>query len=257
MNRTGPLKPIKDLFSEESDRYAKYRPVYPDELFHFISSMSNHHYTALDCATGNGQVAEGISTFFDEIFAIDISQDQLNYASKRPNITYSVQRAEDTSFPSSQFDLITVAQALHWFDLPSFFAEAKRSLKTDGILAIWAYSTFSSDDPVINHQIDELYNGTLSGFWDEARTMVENGYANIQPVGFSEIQTTTNFKIAVEWDLNQLFGYLRTWSAVKKYIRRNGKDPLNGLVEFFNSYELDSPIDFNFPIHLRIFRSSD
>jgi ubiquinone/menaquinone biosynthesis C-methylase UbiE len=250
------MKSVKDLFSERSDQYAQYRPGYPEKLFHFLASLSKNQARALDCATGNGQVAVGLSKYFHDVYAIDISSEQLRYANREPNIIYSVQRAEKTAFPSGYFDLITVAQALHWFDLSSFYVEASRCLTKDGVLAIWAYSTFSSTNPEIDKYIDELYNGRLMGYWDEARNMVENGYADISPKGFQELSASSEFTMYVHWNLHQLYGYLSTWSAVKKYIRHTGKDPVKKLMDQMESSEFTSPLTFHFPIHLRIFKNS-
>lgn len=104
---------MKDLFSHDSNLYAKYRPTYPDSLFDFIAGLSEQHSTAWDCGTGNGQLASKLSAFFDVVQATDISAQQLEHAVRKNNIHYSVQAAEHSSFPDQYFDLIIVAQAIH------------------------------------------------------------------------------------------------------------------------------------------------
>jgi len=120
---------MKDNFSTQSDDYAKFRPVYPRELIDYLLSLTDTHETCWDCGTGNGQLAVKLAGHFDKIFATDISEKQLSNATHKPNIAYSKQPAEQTNFPDRSFDLITVAQAAHWFDHERFNREVKRVLK--------------------------------------------------------------------------------------------------------------------------------
>ena len=117
---------MKDNFSRQSDIYAKYRPAYPQQLYDFIFQHVAGKQAAWDCATGNGQAAKELAKVFDKVYATDISQKQIENAVQQPNIFYSVQPAEQTNFPNNSFDLITVAQALHWFRFDDFYAEVKR-----------------------------------------------------------------------------------------------------------------------------------
>ncbi|HEX6226203.1 MAG TPA: class I SAM-dependent methyltransferase, partial [Chryseolinea sp.] len=120
---------MKDLFSSHSKIYAAFRPTYPKALYEFIFQHVGGKNSAWDCATGNGQVAKYLSYYFDKVYATDISQQQLDQAAREENIFYSKTPAERTGFPDDQFDLITVAQALHWFDRDSFYSEALRVAK--------------------------------------------------------------------------------------------------------------------------------
>src|SRR5215213_8237924 len=108
--------PHKDYFSDQARKYASFRPTYPAELYAFIFKHLNGKHHAWDCATGNGQVATHLALHFKQVSATDISQKQLDEAPKLPNINYSISPAEHTAFPPHSFDLITVGQALHWFD---------------------------------------------------------------------------------------------------------------------------------------------
>src|SRR5688572_5337465 len=131
---------MKDYFSSQSKAYASFRPTYPKALYDFIFRHVSTKGTAWDCATGNGQVASYLSGYFDEVYATDISQQQLDQADKKKNVFYSITPAERTAFENDQFDLITVAQALHWFDRDKFYAEAVRVAKPNAILAVWGYA---------------------------------------------------------------------------------------------------------------------
>lgn len=129
----------KDFFSGHSKIYAAFRPTYPEELYQFIFKHLKHKTKAWDCATGNGQVAQYLSKHFDNVYATDMSQQQLDHAFPAPNIHYSVCKAEKTLFEDQQFDLITVGQALHWLELDSFYKEVKRTGKPGSLLAVWGY----------------------------------------------------------------------------------------------------------------------
>lgn len=121
-----------DRFSGHADRYARYRIDYPDALYNYVLSFVNGRQSAWDCATGNGQVASTLARYFDQVEATDISQTQLEQALVLPNVRYQISRAEKTPFADNQFDLVTVGQALHWFDAEAFHREVRRVLKPGG-----------------------------------------------------------------------------------------------------------------------------
>ena len=89
-----------------------------------------------DCATGNGQAAAGLAEHFLEIHATDASAEQIGQAIAHPRIAYSVQEAEHTTFDDDFFDVVTVAQAMHWFRVAEFGAEASRVLRPGGLLLV-------------------------------------------------------------------------------------------------------------------------
>src|SRR5215470_7979878 len=104
----------KDLFSSHSDIYAKYRPLYPKELYDFIFKHVPVKEKALDCGTGNGQAASVLAEHFKEVHATDISNKQIKNAVQKPNLHYHICKAEETPFSDNTFDLITSATAIHW-----------------------------------------------------------------------------------------------------------------------------------------------
>lgn len=114
---------MKDNFSIRSDNYARYRPSYPNDFFDYLNQIKTGSINAWDCGTGNGQVTKRLSGMFENVHATDISQSQLDNAVMVNNIHYSLQPAEKTDFPNNFFDLIVVAQAVHWFDFVKFYAE--------------------------------------------------------------------------------------------------------------------------------------
>ena len=169
---------MKDYFSSQSKDYATFRPTYPTELYQFIFQHVNEKKIAWDCATGNGQVAYYLSLHFEKVFATDISQKQLDHAVKEKNIFYSVSPGEKTSFPQNEFDLITVAQALHWLERDAFYGEAKRVGKPGAFDYIWGYALLYIDS-MIDDMVIEFYNHTVGPYWDSARKLVEEEYRTI------------------------------------------------------------------------------
>lgn len=218
----------KDYFSSHSSLYATFRPDYPEQLYQFIFQYLNQKNSAWDCATGNGQVARYLSKHFDHVYATDISQQQLSNAYHTDNIQYASEPAEKTSFNENQFDLISVAQALHWFDLPAFYKEVKRAGKPGSLLAVWGYNI-----PLVSPEIDrvilDFYTNIVGPYWDNARKLVEDSYRSI-PFPFEEINAPV-FKNEFAWTIEQLAGYITTWSATQKYIKENNADPVQDLLE--------------------------
>lgn len=215
---------MKDNFSGHASDYARYRPTYPDALFAFIYERITHFGAAWDCGTGNGQVAERLAERFERVYATDLSANQLAQAPRRTNITYRVQRAEDASFDNQRFDLITVAQALHWFDLDTFYATVNQVLKPNGLLAVWGYTLLTVNDTV-DALVRHLHSDTLDRYWDPERAYVDARYQTI-PFPFEEI-ATPEFTQSLRWSLAGLVGYLNTWSAVKHYQQREGQNPVH------------------------------
>jgi ubiquinone/menaquinone biosynthesis C-methylase UbiE len=217
---------MKDLFSTRSDSYAKFRPSYPLELFKFLIPLVKNHSCAWDCGTGNGQVALILSDFFTEVYGTDISTSQLENAANGNNIFYSQQPAENTNFENEKFDLITVAQAIHWFDFEKFYKEVRRTLKPEGIFAVIGYGE-AIIDPDTDAIMKRFHDGLLGPYWDKERKYIDEKYQTI-PFPFEEIQTP-EFHQLYNWDLDRFLGYVSTWSALKHYITATGIDPLQNL----------------------------
>jgi SAM-dependent methyltransferase len=243
---------MKDLFSKQSDLYAQYRPGYPDSVYAFILNHVAGREAALDCATGNGQVASALSPHFKMVHAIDISEGQLSHAIHKQNIQYSRQPAEDTSFPGGMFDLLTVGQAIHWFNFDRFYAEVNRVVRPGGLLAVLGYSY-----PVVNPEVDKLLESfnadILAGYWEPERKYIDAGYGSI-PFPFEEIETPA-LESTYGWSADHFIGFLRSWSPVQKYIKTKGTDPVVLIEEGVReSWPVGQAVTVRFPILLRVGR---
>ena len=247
---------MKDNFSGHAPEYARYRPIYPDSVFRFLYEQLAHCNTAWDCGTGNGQVAAKLADQFGHVFATDLSENQLAQAPKRANITYRVEKAEEASFAESQFDLITVAQAIHWFDFETFYTVVHRVLRPGGLLAIMGYNLLAIDDS-IDAIIHRLYEDVLGdNYWDPERKYIEERYQNI-PFPFRDI-AVPEFQQSLTWSYADLVGYLNTWSAVKHYSEREGQNPVH-LIEddLQDAWGTASQREVRFPILLRVGKKVD
>jgi ubiquinone/menaquinone biosynthesis C-methylase UbiE len=241
---------MKDNFSAQSENYAKYRPAYPSAFFEYLNSIVAAKQNAWDCGTGNGQVAHELAKTFNTVFATDISQQQINNALPADNIKYSVQAAEKTNFDDKQFDLIIVAQAIHWFDFDKFYTEAKRTAKDNALLCVLGYGRLEITEP-IDKIIGNFYKNIIGAYWDKERKYIDENYTTI-PFPFKEIPAP-NFVNKLQWNLEHLIGYLNTWSAVKHFVKQKEYNPIEQLQTEIEQYWTKGEIkEVSFPLLLRI-----
>ncbi|GAB3694476.1 class I SAM-dependent methyltransferase [Spirosoma flavus] len=242
------MQPL-DRFSGHANLYAQYRIDYPDDLYEFILSHTPERQTAWDCATGNGQVAGALAEHFNQVEATDISETQLALAVQLPNIHYQPSSAEQTPFPDATFDLITVAQALHWFDLTAFHQEVRRVAKPGATIAEWGYGLVQLGEEIDPIMLD-FYRNRIGPYWDPQRQYVDTAYATLL-FPFRDAQRAT-FTAKRSWSLERFLNYLRTWSAVRQYIHENETDPVIDLGEAIQVRWGTEEREVQFPIFLRL-----
>lgn len=207
-----------DHFSLTAADYARFRPDYPPALFEWLRTTVEHPRVAWDCATGNGQAAAGLAAHFGRVVATDGSEAQLMSAVAHPRVHYACALAEQGALRSESVDLVTVAQALHWFDTASFYREVNRVVAPAGAIAVWSYGPMRLE-PGIAEVVHELYSETLATWWPVERRLVDDGYRDI-PFPFAPI-AAPELEMARRWTLPQLLGYIGTWSAVQRYRKAN------------------------------------
>ena len=214
-----------DRFSEHSDLYARARPGYPDALFDAIVADLPNRNLAWDCGTGNGQGAVKLAKYFDHVRATDPSPQQISNAVRVANVEYGVGQAEESDLPSQSVDLILVAQALHWFDLPRFYSEAHRVLKPAGMIAIVGYDPWPYISPEVDLAVSATLLDPIKPFWAKHDELVFDAYRTIDfPFTESRLPPVA---IHLDWTLQQLLAYICSLSATRSAIRALGDDFLH------------------------------
>jgi ubiquinone/menaquinone biosynthesis C-methylase UbiE len=211
---------FSDHFSEQAKQYAQARPSYPESLIRFVAEAAPGRASAWDCATGSGQAAVALAAHFDQVLATDASAAQIAQAQPHPRVRYSVQPAERVDFPDTSVDALTVAQALHWFDLPAFFAEARRVLRPGGLFCAWGYS-WSTVTPAIDAVVQAHILDIIQGAWAPQNALLWDGYRAITPPFVPVTPPTVTIRLT--WSLSQYMAYLETWSAIRQTIQRIGR----------------------------------
>jgi ubiquinone/menaquinone biosynthesis C-methylase UbiE len=255
MNAALPLMnagKFHDHFSNVAERYADFRPHYPAELFEYLATLVPQNSFVWDCAAGNGQATVDLAQRFESVVATDASPEQIASAAPHPRIEYRVAPAEKSGLPDQAVNLVTVAQALHWFDLEKFYGEVRRVLKPAGVLAVWAYGINEVEGARVNELVQDFYSNIVGPYWPPERKLVEEGYRTIA-FPFAEI-TPPGFKMEARWTMKQLLGYFSTWSATNRYIKATGRDPLEPFLEAIAPEwgEPDLPRIIVWPLSLRV-----
>lgn len=215
-----------DHFSSVSAGYAAFRPRYPDALFDLLAEAAPARDAAWDCATGNGQAALGLARHFTHVVATDASEAQIAHATPHPRVTYHVAPAEASGLEDHSMDVVTAAQAVHWFDRPRFWAEVRRVLRPQGVVAVWTYRLFSID-PELDAIVRRFYHDTVGPFWPPERKVTEEQFDTIE-FPFTEFPVP-KFVIEQRLTLDDVAGYIRTWSATRGFVRQRGRDPVEDL----------------------------
>jgi ubiquinone/menaquinone biosynthesis C-methylase UbiE len=246
---------FSDHFSSFASRYADFRPHYPNALFDYLASLAPPDSTVWDCAAGNGQASVDLAARFEKVIATDASRQQIESAQKQANVEYRVAPAEASGLSDQSVALITVAQALHWFQLDRFYAEARRVLRPQGVLAVWAYGINELEDDTLNQAVQNYYANVVGPFWPPERKIVEEGYRNI-PFPFKEMEPPP-IRMEARWTLEQLLGYFSTWSATNRFIKANGTNPLEPLSEELKRHWDDpkEPRLVTWPLSIRVGRN--
>lgn len=239
---------VADHFSGQAADYAKFRPGYPAALFDWVAGLTPSRDFAWDCGCGSGQATEGLAQRYGRVLGTDLSPRQIGAAPPHARIEYRAAPAEASGLADASCDLIAVAQALHWFDFDRFYAEARRVLKPGGVLAAWTYQLLRPE-PVICEVFDEFYAQILSSWWPSERKWVDEGYRTL-PFPFAEIAAPA-FEIRLQWTLDDLLAYLRTWTSTRYLAQAENRDPTLALDDMLRPLWGDGRREVVWPIVMR------
>lgn len=239
---------FKDHFSGHAREYARFRPHYPAGLFRVLAEAAPGRRLAWDAGTGNGQAAVGLAGWFERVVATDPSSRQLAHAEAHPRVSYRVARERDSGLEAGVVDLVTVAQALHWFDLTAFWDEVQRVLRPDGLVAVWCYS-LPRIDAAVDAIVDHFYRDEVGPYWAPERAHIESGYRDL-PFPFRDVELPA---VAMESEsgLEDFCAYVATWSAVRRYLRERGEDPVPALRAELRATWGPAPRRIRWPLHVR------
>lgn len=216
---------FKDHFSQVAAAYAAHRPSYPAALVDFLARRAPARRVAWDSGCGSGQLSVLLAERFARVVATDASAEQIARATARPNVQYRCAPAEASGLEEASADLATAAQAAHWFDLPAYYGEVRRVVRPGGLVALISYGVVGAGAE-LDAVIHPFYSQVLGPYWPPERRHVDEGYRSL-PFPFQELETPPPpFEIRLEWRLEELVGYVGTWSAVWALERAEGQGPV-------------------------------
>jgi ubiquinone/menaquinone biosynthesis C-methylase UbiE len=245
-------RPFTDHFASVASSYALFRPTYPSALFEWLGAVAACRDVVWDCAAGSGQASIGLAGHFVRVIATDASHAQIAAATPHPAVDYRLAPADKSGLPEASVDIVTVAQALHWFELDAFYAEVRRVAKPTGLLAVWCYGVCALDDGEIDAAVQRFYRDVVGPYWPSERAIVEAGYRSL-PFPFDELATPP-FAMSVRWSLPQLLGYFSSWSATARFIVSNAYDPVPQIgAELARLWgDAEQPRTVSWPLALRV-----
>jgi SAM-dependent methyltransferase len=243
---------FQDHFSKQAADYARFRPRYPEALFDWLAEAAPSRRRAWDAGAGNGQAALALADRFDEVIGTDPSREQLERTPPHARLRPIVAGERCAAIDADSVDLVTVAQAAHWFDLGSFSDEVRRVARDGAVVALWCYGLFRIA-PAIDAVMDSFYVDRVGGDWPPERRLVDEGYRSL-PFPFAPLEAPA-FVMETHVTVAGLVAYVGTWSAVMRHRERTGIDPLPGLrEELAPLVGADEVLTLRFPLGLRVGR---
>jgi len=244
-----------DHFTAVAQQYAQSRPTYPAELFAWISQACRHHALVWDVGAGSGQASLALADHFAKVLATDLSEAQLAQAPPHPGIDYRAAPADQSGLADGVADLVTVAQALHWFDLEPFYAEVRRVLKPGGLFVAWTYGILHVEGEAVGQRVSDFYHRIVGPYWPAERQHVETGYRQL-PFPFTPVPSPS-LEIRRSWSLGDLLGYCASWSATARCQAATGSNPIAALETALTPVwgERDQRRQITWPIAIRAGRT--
>lgn len=223
------------LFDKQAEVYLDARPNYPAQWYSMLADRTLFHSRAWDVGTGNGQAAIAVAEHYEKVIGTDVSEAQLKCATQHPRVQYiqtplSLSNDELISLIGGEgsADLVTVAQAVHWFDLPNFYSIVTRLLrKPGGLFAVWGYN-----DIVVSPAFDPVmkrFHDTTLPYWNQNIKYIFDAYKTLpfpfQDVGLGCEGKPLQLDIPKQLSFEGFIRMLKSWSAVMT-AKENGVDLL-------------------------------
>mmetsp|Transcript_79538 Transcript_79538/g.221178 ORF Transcript_79538/g.221178 Transcript_79538/m.221178 type:complete len:332 (+) Transcript_79538:139-1134(+) len=245
------------LFADagQANAYAAYRPTYPPALYDAIDAFAREAWAktgaeggaeppmrlVFDIGCGTGQATKVLGERYPSarVVGTDVSAAQVAAAgASPPNVEYTVATAEGMDAAEGSVDLVTVAQALHWFQLDVFYAACRRALRPAGVLAVWGYETPVFGQAAADAVLVDLHDNVLGEHWAPGRWHIVNAYADLMPDPrthpFAEVRRLQGSSSGIVCErampMPAIMGYLRSWSAYAT-LRREHPEREDPLVE--------------------------
>jgi SAM-dependent methyltransferase len=118
-------------------RYAAGRPYVHPLFMERLRPWLGGAALGADVACGTGLSSVALAELVEQVLAFDMSAAMLEQAAPHPRVAYALAPVEALPLPDTCLDVLTVSQGIHWFDRPRFYAEARRTLKPGGVLAVY------------------------------------------------------------------------------------------------------------------------
>lgn len=224
-----PVAAFKDHFSAVAGDYAAARPAYPPALFDGIAAITPSRALCFEAGCGSGQATRDLAARFQRVHATDPSAAQIAQAPVLDNVTFVVEPGERCSLPDGVADAVCVAQALHWFDRASFFAEVARVLRPGGVLVAWGYQDIVV--PPALEAANAALQDAIRPYWPRERADVDEAYAGYA-WPFPRIQVPAQ-ALSAEWPLSRLLAYFASYSASRRHREATGRDVVADLAPVF------------------------
>ena len=154
-------------FGAAAEAYSTYRPEYSREIFERILAHvpASQRHCALDLGAGTGKATRPLKKYFTEVIAVEPDERMAEkILAAAPGAMVCVSSAETYSQPPGSVDLVNIATALHWMDVPRIMENVTRWLRPHGILAV-----YGSEFPHLLGPLRAIIREEFRQHWDQFR----------------------------------------------------------------------------------------
>lgn len=151
-----------DLFTGRAETYEIARPNYPKSALNYILNLAPEQPVFADIGAGTGKFTQLLASTKQPVFAVEPNEEMRNQLLKKlqdfPNVSILNGTDKQTHIPDHSVDIITVAQALHWFNPVDFRAECRRIAKAGAIVFALYNDSLGSKREHANNSAQDFFN---------------------------------------------------------------------------------------------------